>query len=859
MKFILPTVFAVVFLSINSAGDLHAALPFTAGNLAVLQATASANNTTCSILELNPAAAGAAVNTVAINGTANPGALRFSGSATSTGYLADSDDGSLLVFTGAQTNDTAANANTYTIRGVGTLNNSGMFALQAAYLGVSGNQTRCATSINNSAWYVGDQGGVYTNNSTTVLLAGNVRSVRSFGGSLYLFTATTTFAAPVLALSNSGTSATPLPGLPATTTTAQDFYLVSSGNNGSAYDVLYILSASSATAGTIAKFSLVSGSWVANGSYTTSFGGFGLAAAKNGSAVSLYVTTGLGATTANSVIRLTDTAGYDSAIAITTANNLTLFTTAAGTILKGIAFAPAAATGKITPAFSDLTASRSILAGTASIMLAGTLSASGPVYPGLEEHVIVTINGTSLTNTFSDGTGDFALSFPTATIPAGTYPVACSYPGNATLNSTANSSTMLTVTNPVSPVTNSMQLIQTVFVIALENHNFTQPTPDSSPEQLLGNPAAPYLNSLITPGNPNAAQVSYAPHYYNVGVGVHGSEANYIWSEAGSDFGVHTSSDPSASAGNIFSVPHLTAELNAAGIPWRDYQEDVQYSASPIVSASGSGVAVNPYNGTTEYLYAVKHNPMAFFSDTGTQNVYALTNFLNDLTNNQVGRYNWITPDEYNEMHSSLPDGFTYHGVTYNGDQAAVAEGDNFLSIEVPQIMASQAYRSNGVIIIWSDETEGGDTTNYTIPEIIISPLARGNAYASPLEYSHSSDLRTMLEIFRLNFFSNTIPSAETRAAGSGYNNISTVNDFADLFINYLVPTSFTISQAPAGGLNLSFLAATNQPYRILTATAPNTSMSNWTLFASGTVTTNPVVVTATNASRVQFYRVAVP
>src|SRR5580704_3528337 len=56
--------------------------------------------------------------------------------------------------------------------------------------------------------------------------------------------------------------------------------------------------------------------------------------------------------------------------------------------------------------------------------------------------------------------------------------------------------------------------IRTVFVIAMENHNFTQPNPTSSPQQILGNPAAPYINSLVTPGNPNAAQVSYATKYY---------------------------------------------------------------------------------------------------------------------------------------------------------------------------------------------------------------------------------------------------------------------------------------------------------------------------------------------------------
>ena len=113
---------------------VQASLPFTAGNLAVLQAAASANNTTCSILELNPATAAqpSAVNTVAISGT-GASALRISGSATSTGYLADSDDGTMLAFTGANNTDTSANVNTLNPRGVGSLNNVGSFVLQTTY------------------------------------------------------------------------------------------------------------------------------------------------------------------------------------------------------------------------------------------------------------------------------------------------------------------------------------------------------------------------------------------------------------------------------------------------------------------------------------------------------------------------------------------------------------------------------------------------------------------------------------------------------------------------------------------------------------------------------------------------------
>src|SRR5262245_28214108 len=91
--------------------------------------------------------------------------------------------------------------------------------------------------------------------------------------------------------------------------------------------------------------------------------------------------------------------------------------------------------------------------------------------------------------------------------------------------------------------------IQTVFVIAMENHNWTKTGTQTSPGQIFGNPAAPFINSLVTPGNPNAAQTSYASNYLNSGVGVHPSEPNYIWAEAGSNLGVFNDNDPYGSNG----------------------------------------------------------------------------------------------------------------------------------------------------------------------------------------------------------------------------------------------------------------------------------------------------------------------
>jgi hypothetical protein len=340
------------------------------------------------------------------------------------------------------------------------------------------------------------------------------------------------------------------------------------------------------------------------------------------------------------------------------------------------------------------------------------------------------------------------------------------------------------------------QEIRTVFVIAMENHNFTQPPTQMSPQQIFGNPAAPYMNSLITPGNPNAAQVSFAIAYYNAGAGVHPSEPNYVWAEAGTDFGVHTDADPKFTNGNIFGTPHLTAQLNEAHIPWKNYEEDVELAASPLHSASGSNGPVNPYNGSTQYNYAPKHNPMAFFVDTLVQNVYPLAQLFDDLNHNSIGRYNWITPDQFNDAHSTLTSGFTYQGTHYTGDSANIAQGDNFLSLVVPQIMASRAYQHNGVIVIWWDETEGGDDTARTLMLAVISPLAKGNAYSSSIVMSHSSDLKTMEEIFGLPNVNNPIPASENNNFGS-HNNVAIVNDFSDLFLPGTIPTA-SLSVTPA-------------------------------------------------------------
>ena len=143
----------------------------------------------------------------------------------------------------------------------------------------------------------------------------------------------------------------------------------------------------------------------------------------------------------------------------------------------------------------------------------------------------------------------------------------------------------------------------------------------------------------------------------------------------------------------------------------------------PLTSFSGTSASyTNPYNGSNQYNYAAKHNPQVFFTATNggndptsansqAQNYAPLQQLSTDLANNTVAHFNWITPDQYNDMHSALNTNFTYNGVTYAAgtDEEQIALGDNFLSMIVPEIEASQAYKNNGVIVIWNDETEGDE------------------------------------------------------------------------------------------------------------------------------------------------------
>ena len=368
------------------------ATPFTAGHLAALQIDTIALNTTFSILELDPSAANqtAPVNVVPISATDGTNSLRLSSSG-STGRLAVSDDGTLLCFAGFLDGSSATVDETYVLtRAAGTLNYTDALTAPIQYdVTVGSSQARAACTVDDTDFVIADKNGIFVDDYNWA--PDNTRAVKCFGGTNYVMSATSPKPA-VYALSDSTAAATAviLPGV-LTDTKAQDFYLLASGNTTNLVDTLYILDAVSATEAIINKYSCISGTWNANGTFTTANGGDGLYAVTNGNGgVYLYYTTGGGGTAGNSIVRLTDVGGFNNSITITATN--TIYTAPATVSLKGLAPVPQATAyaGQPVPP-PILLAASNVTAGTSfSVALSPENAAWRAAITG------ITVNGSAL-------------------------------------------------------------------------------------------------------------------------------------------------------------------------------------------------------------------------------------------------------------------------------------------------------------------------------------------------------------------------------------------------------------------------------------------------------------------------------
>jgi hypothetical protein len=359
----------VLLLAIAALGGVATifAAPFTPGNLVIYRigdggAGLSTAATAVFLDEYTPA--GALVQSIPMP-TAVNGANRIltgSGSATSEGLLTLSSDGRYLMLAGydaAIGTATVANTASATVNRVvgrvdGTATIDTTTALTDAYSGNSGtagNPRGVVSTDGMNIWTSGNgasvasSGSRYTTlGSTTSLQLSNtftnLRATNIFDGQLYTSAGLSAFRLGAVGSgtpTTNGQTITSLPGFPVATggnpLSPYQFFFADLNAGVAGVDTIYVADDDNlANGGGVQKYSLVGGTWVANGVVGLA-GTRGLTGSVSGSSVTLYLTTGTTYQT------LTDTSGYNAA------NNGTLASLATATMntaFRGIAFAPAA-------------------------------------------------------------------------------------------------------------------------------------------------------------------------------------------------------------------------------------------------------------------------------------------------------------------------------------------------------------------------------------------------------------------------------------------------------------------------------------------------------------------------------------
>ena len=285
-----------------------------------------------------------------------------------------------------------------------------------------------------------------------------------------------------------------------------------------------------------------------------------------------------------------------------------------------------------------------------------------------------------------------------------------------------------------------------VFLIVGENTELIQ----------INEQNTPYIQTDLKPRS------AWLTHYYGV---THFSLANYIAMTSGQYTACHQ-----GDYGPEFchqDLPNLFSQMDAARVSWKSWMESMPQPCA--LQDAGSSRTLNGYD--------VKHNPAVYYdaieglggvwsptrtSDECRKNVVPagttgpkdMGTFDAALVRGRVPRFNLIVPNECENGHDTcLPN-----------PPSATGQFDDFLAREVPKILASSAFGSNGVLIITFDEgtsTAGGGGANGStpcdvwvncpnffdgggnVPFLVISNLAKPGVYDTYVR-DHYALLRTL-------------------------------------------------------------------------------------------------------------------
>jgi hypothetical protein len=361
-----------------------------------------------------------------------------------------------------------------------------------------------------------------------------------------------------------------------------------------------------------------------------------------------------------------------------------------------------------------------------------------------------------------------------------------------------------------------------VFVIMMENHGYSQ---------VVGNPNDPFVNKLAKSANSSRnyfaiAHPSLTNYLEIVGgsnFGIHTD--NYpdwhndncttnlasgivatdtpssgiicpIWgtgTDAATpaiDFSNETQGPPGDinidGVQSIAANPHTVGktvadQLVAAGLSWKSYQESLPLSGADLVNVSDGYYTnntdftaimptLNPPLTSADlvFLYAVKHNPFAYFRDVQEGQHASLSlsrvvpfdgagGLFADLASGHVPNYSFIAPNQCNDQHGRGNAGaFCNFDPNDNGTQAglnpaAMYRGDVAVETLVNAIHKSPVWKEghNAIVVVW-DENDYSTAPNTNQVLLIIDTNYGVDGVQSNLRYNHFSLLKTVEAGFKL-------------------------------------------------------------------------------------------------------------
>jgi len=349
-----------------------------------------------------------------------------------------------------------------------------------------------------------------------------------------------------------------------------------------------------------------------------------------------------------------------------------------------------------------------------------------------------------------------------------------------------------------------------VFVIMMENHGYAEVT---------GNPNMPFLNAFAKkaasasnyyavahPSLTNYLEVvggsnfgvlnDHSPDWHN------GScQTNLSSGQPSLDTGAYPSICPISGSGTDAATPAIdlsnlecnnsgpcvnidgSASFAAApttaktiahqlvknGLTWKAYEENLPPTgADGVNSADGYWSNLNPPSsvGITDGvlgLYAVKHNPFAYFADvqSGANPSLSLNQIVDfdsskglfaDLASGNVPNYSYIVPNQCNDQHgrSGAGPACDYDpnntGTSTGLNPALVFAGDQAIERIVTGIKASPAWKNgrNAIVIVWDESDYANAPITNQVTLVVQTNDGGSNGVVSNRFYTHFSLLKSI-------------------------------------------------------------------------------------------------------------------